>query len=124
MLSNDLQVHKDIQTLIKVLLDYLEDSPRFMRYTLGTKMIDMAAETMSLIRLANSNVNYRVNNLNLAYGKIEDVKSIARIFAEQKIHGRRVWDAKKCANTAFLLDRISAQTVKWRNATQSQGKSA
>ena len=59
MIASNLQVHKDALALMKLIIHYLNTSPRTLRYSLGGIIIKSMASCISEIRLANSNEGAR-----------------------------------------------------------------
>lgn len=83
MIASNLQVHKDALALMKLIIHYLNTSPRTLRYSLGGIIIKSMARCISEIRIANSNEGARrIEHINLAFGELEDARTFCRVFTE------------------------------------------
>lgn len=144
MIASNLQVHKDALALMKLIIHYINTSPRTLRYSLGGIIIKSMASCISEIRLANSNEGVRrIEHINLAFGELEDARTFCRVFTEELVPNTtyerqkerheseptrypepkknvRAWDASKSANTTCLFDKIGKQLNGWKKAEQSR----
>ena len=83
MIASNLQVHKDALALMKLIIHYLNTSPRTLRYSLGGIIIKSMASCISEIRIANSNEGARrIEHINLAFGELEDARTFCRVFTK------------------------------------------
>ncbi len=53
-LSEELPLYKDSLDLLNKLLRFTKDFPRFFRYSMGNRMVDLNLDMLSLIYRANS----------------------------------------------------------------------
>lgn len=60
MIASNLQVHKDALALMKLIIHYLNTSPRTLRYSLGGIIIKSMASCISEIRLSSRTPSYCV----------------------------------------------------------------
>lgn len=117
MIASNLQVHKDALALMKLIIHYLNTSPRTLRYSLGGIIIKSMASCISEIRLANSNEGARrIEHINLAFGELEDARTPTRYPEPKK--NVWAWDASQSANTTCLFDKIGKQLNGWKKAEQ------
>lgn len=142
MIASNLQVHKDALALMKLIIHYLNTSPRTLRYSLGGIIVKSMASCISEIRLANSNEGVRrIEHINLAFGELEDARTFCRVFTEELVPNTtyerqkerheseptrypepkknvRAWDASQSANATCLFDKIGKQLNGWKKAEQ------
>ncbi|MDN5554785.1 four helix bundle protein [Prevotella sp.] len=55
--SNNLPIYKDTFTMLGMVINRVKDYPRFYRYTIGEKMVNINLDMLSLIYRANSSYN-------------------------------------------------------------------
>lgn len=117
-LSEDLPLYHDTYRLLNDLLRMVENSfPRFYRYTVGNRMVDLNLDMLSLIYRANSSY-VKVEALTEFLDRYRMLQMLFRVCVEQKVITPRAY-----ASFALLLDRIGKQATSWkRHNEQSRAK--
>lgn len=62
-LSEELPVYKASYDLLERLVDLAKDLPKFFRYSIGTRMVDLCLDILALIYQANMNKEQRTEAL-------------------------------------------------------------
>lgn len=107
-LSEELPLYKDCLALLNRVIPLTKDFPRFFRYGIGSRMVDLNLEMISLIYEANSSyekVKVLVNFMN----KYRMLVILFRVCVEQKVISERQY-----AGYAILIDKICRQGTSWK----------
>lgn len=119
MLSENLQIYRDLFELSKALLTYQVNVPRMVRYGEYGKAVALACEAMDMVYVANNNQCERewatVRILQTTGG----IRSRVRLFLEMGYLGK-----KQGTYLALLIDKIQKQAIGWRNKTIRQSREA
>lgn len=108
-LSEDLPLYRDTYRLLNELLRLVQNTfPRFARYSLGNRMVDLNLDMLSLIYRANgSRVKHEA--LSEFLDRYRMLQMMFRLCVEQKVISPRAY-----ASFALLLDKIGRQATSWR----------
>jgi hypothetical protein len=107
-LSEELPLYKDCLDLLNKLLRLTKDFPRFFRYSMGNRMVDLNLDMLSLIYRANSSYE-KVAVLVVFMDKYRMLQMLFRVCVEQ-----RVIDERQYAGFALVLDKIGRQGTSWK----------
>lgn len=107
-LSEELPIYRDTYRLQCELLTLVQNSfPRFFRYTVGNRMVDINLDMLSLIYRINSSFDKRPLLTELL-DKYRLMQMLFRLCVEQKVISPRAY-----APFAVLLDNIGRQATGW-----------
>lgn len=107
-LSEELPLYKDTLNLLNLTLEKTKSYPKYYRYTLGEKMININLDMLSLIYEANSNYD-KIPILTEFLNKYRMITMLFRVCVEQHVINERQY-----ANVAFLLQKIGKQATSWK----------
>lgn len=82
-LSEDLPLYRDTYRLLNNLLVLTQDFPRFFRYSMGSRMVDLTLDMLSLIYKANSSYE-KVGVLAEFLDRYRMLQMLFRVCVEQK----------------------------------------
>ncbi len=108
----ELQVFKDVYTLVQKVFSYTQDFPREYKYTLGQDMKRDAIQLVRSIYRANK-AKDKVVYLETFLDDFELLKFEIRLCVDMKILA-----IKKQAELSDLMDSIGKQITGWRNANR------
>lgn len=112
-LSEDLPLYRDTYRLLNDLLRIVENSfPRFYRYTVGNRMVDLNLDMLSLIYRTNSN-REKAEPLAEFLDRYRMLQMLFRLCVEQKVITPRAY-----APFALLLDGIGRQATSWKQHSE------
>ena len=115
MISEQLDIYKAAYDLLERLTLLARDLPKFYRYTVGTRMIDLTLEVLSLIYRANMSTDQRkacLEELLICYRKLQ---MLLRVCYHQK-----ALSTGRYAELIKLLDSIGRQATGWKNKKQKK----
>lgn len=108
-LSEDLPLYRDTYRLLNDLLRLVQNTfPRFFRYTVGNRMVDLNLDMLSLIYRANSSYE-KTGPLSEFLDRYRMLQMLFRVCVEQK-----VITPKAYASFALLLDKVGKQATSWK----------
>lgn len=107
-LSEDLPLYRDTYRLLNDLLLLSQEFPRFFRYSMGSRMVDLTLDMLSLIYKANGSYE-KVGILTEFLDRYRMLQMLFRVCVEQKIITER-----KYASYGLLLDKIGKQATNWK----------
>lgn len=108
-LSEELPVYKASYDLLERLVDLAKDLPKFFRYSIGTRMVDLCLDILALIYQANMNKEQRTEALTALLISQRQLLMLLRVCYHQK-----ALSAGRYAELMKLLDSIGRQTTAWR----------
>lgn len=113
MLARDLPLYKDTYEFVKNLLKTYKHIDRLYRYTLGSKMCDLALSLFIYIERANRNIDkeLRVKYLEEYLSKLEVIKTYLRL-----AHDLEVISDKQFGNLSILTTTMGKQATGWKNS--------
>ena len=107
-LSEELPLYRDTYRLLNNLLILTQDFPRFFRYSMGSRMVDLTLDMLSLIYKANSSYE-KVGVLLEFLDRYRMLQMLFRVCVEQKVITER-----KYASFGLLLEKIGKQATSWK----------
>lgn len=107
-LSEDLPLYRDTYRLLNNLLALTQDFPRFFRYSMGSRMVDLTLDMLSLIYKANSSYE-KVGKLTEFLDRYQMLQMLFRVCVEQKVITER-----KYASFGLLMEKIGKQATSWK----------
>lgn len=119
-LVSNTRIYLDARKLLDEILDITPNFPRAYKYTIGSKMHDLATEIIQEIAAAymNRDRETRIQYLVNFQVKFETLKTLIRIAGERKwIKG-----IGRHALIVELLDAIGKQSTAWKNSLIEVGK--
>ena len=119
MLTENLQIYRDMFELAKLLLIYQPCIPKVVRYGEYGKAISLACEAMDYIYIANSEKVERLWALTRLLQDIGGVRSRVRLLGES-----RYLSPRQSVNLMHILDKVGRQATGWRNSSKSQSRGA
>ena len=94
--------------LPETVLILTQDFPRFFRYSMGSRMVDLTLDMLSLIYKANSSYE-KVGVLTEFLDRYRMLQMLFRVCVEQKVITER-----KYASFGLLLEKIGKQSTSWK----------
>lgn len=94
--------------MLNNLLVLTQEFPRFFRYSIGNRMVDLNLDMLSLIYRANSSYE-KVGILTDFLDRYRMVQMLFRVCVEQKVITER-----RYASFGLLLEKIGKQATSWK----------
>ena len=107
-LTEELPIYRATYRLLNLLIRAMQDFPRFYKYSLGTRMVDVCLDMSMLLYKANSSYE-KVELIKEFLSKFSILQMLLRVCAEQK-----VIDTKKVAVFALEMEKIGKQATGWK----------
>ncbi|WP_288151336.1 four helix bundle protein [Phocaeicola sartorii] len=107
-LTEELLIYRATYRLLNMLIRATQDFPRFYKYSLGTRMVDVCLDMSMLLYKANSSYE-KVELIKEFLSKFSILQMLLRVCAEQK-----VIDTKKVAVFALEMEKIGKQATGWK----------
>ena len=114
-LTKDLAIYKDNYTLCKVLLEYMKNVSKILRYGEYNVCLSKAFECLDLLRRINSDFNTRIPFLHQYILLLDDIYNRVSLFVEAKFIS-----IKKGTNIIYLVDSLQKQATGWLKHAKSQ----
>lgn len=114
-LTKDLAIYKDNYTLCKVLLEYMKNVSKILRYGEYNICLSKAFECLDLLRRINSDFNTRIPFLHQYILLLDDIYNRVSLFVEDKFIS-----IKKGTNIIYLVDSLQKQATGWLKHAKSQ----
>lgn len=114
-LTRDLAIYKDNYTLCKVLLEYMKNVSKILRYGEYNICLSKAFECLDLLRRINSDFNTRIPFLHQYILLLDDIYNRVSLFVEAKFI-----NIKKGTNMIYLVDSLQKQATGWLKHAKSQ----
>lgn len=115
MLTENLQIYRDLFELSKRLMVYSKDVSKVIRYGEYSTALSMTLQSMDFVYVANSDRSQRIAAIQNILQLIGGVRSRVRLFVESGYI-----NVKRATALQYYIDRIGKQATGWRNASQSQ----
>jgi len=112
-LSEDLPLYRDTYRLLNELLPLTQEFPRFYRYSLGSRMVELNLDMLSLIYRANGSAD-KSGPLGEFLDRYRMLLMLFRVCVEQRVIAER-----RYARFGLLMERIGRQATGWK---QHSGK--
>ena len=107
-LSEELPLYRDTLKLLNLTWEKTKSYPKYYRYTLGERMVNINLDMLSLIYKANSNYD-KIPILTEFLNKYRMITMLFRVCVEQHVINERQY-----ANVALLLQKIGKQATSWK----------
>lgn len=114
-LTKDLAIYKDNYTLCKVLLEYMKNVSKILRYGEYNICLSKAFECLDLLRRINSDFSTRIPFLHQYILLLDDIYNRVSLFVEAKFI-----NIKKGTNIIYLVDSLQKQATGWLKHAKSQ----
>lgn len=114
-LTKDLAIYKDNYTLCKILLEYMKNVSKILRYGEYNICLSKAFECLDLLRRINSDFNTRIPFLHQYILLLDDIYNRVSLFVEAKFI-----NIKKGTNIIYLVDSLQKQATGWLKHAKSQ----
>lgn len=111
-LSEELPLYRDTYRLLNNLIVLTQDFPRFFRYSIGSRMVDLTLDMLSLIYRANGSYE-KVGVLAEILDRYRMLQMLFRVCVEQKVITER-----KYAPFGLLLEQIGRQATGWKQYSE------
>lgn len=111
MLSEDLQIYKDTYQLCKELLKHSRNVSKLIRFGEYQVAMSKAFSAMDMIRIINSDMNHRCENLDRFLMVLGEVRSRITLFADLQL-----LQVKAATNLIYLIDKVSREGTGWRKS--------
>ena len=108
-LSEELPIYKASYDLLEQLVDLAKDLPKFFRYSVGTRMVDLCLDMLAQIYRANMKQESRVEALTDLLVSHRQLLMLLRVCYHQK-----ALSTGRYANIMKLTDSIGRQATAWR----------
>mgnify|MGYP002727311753 FL=1 len=112
MLSEDLEIYKDTYRLCKELMKHSKNVSKLVRFGEYQVAMSKAFLAMDMIRVINSDINHRYDNLNRYLMLLGEVRSRITLFADLQL-----LQVKAATNLIYLIDKASREGTGWRKAS-------
>lgn len=104
-LSEDLPLYRDTLRLLNLLIPLSQGFPKFFRYSMGNRMVELNLDMLSLIYKANSSYE-KVELIREFLAKFGMLQMLLRVCAEQQ-----VINTKKVSTFALEMEKIGKQAT-------------
>ena len=113
-LVSNTQIYLDCRKLLDAILDITPSFPRSYKFSIGSRLHDLAINLMSEISAAyiNRDRAVRIQHLVNFQSKFEVLKTLLRIAGERKW----ILGISRHAEIIELLDAIGKQSTAWKNS--------
>ena len=108
-LSEDLPVYKASYDLLEQLVDLSKNLPKFFRYSIGTRMVELCLDILAQIYRANMKQESRAEALTDLLISHRQLLLLLRVCYHQK-----ALSTGRYAEILKLVDSIGRQTTAWR----------
>lgn len=110
--AEDLPIFKAAYDLLERLIELSKELPKFFRYSLGSRMVDLSLDLLGLIYRANMSVADRQQTLTNLLIDYRQLQMLLRVCYRQK-----ALSSGRYAEMINLLDTIGRQATGWKNKT-------
>ena len=107
-LSEDLPLYRDSLRLLNQLIPLTQGFPRFFRYGLGSRMVELNLDMLSLIYKANSSYE-KVAAITEFLDKYRMLQMLFRVCVEQRVITERQY-----AGFVLTMEKIGKQGTGWK----------
>lgn len=111
-LSEHLPIYRDTYRLLNMLLPLTQGFPRFYRYSVGIRMVDLNLDMLSLVFRANGAYD-KTLPLTEFLDRYQTLLVLFRLCVEQHVITER-----KYAEYALLMERIGKQATSWKQYSE------
>lgn len=111
-LVSNAPLYLDVRKLLNEILDVTPDFPRQYKYSIGSKMHELAVDLLQHVAAAYMDKPNRAQHLTTFKAKFETLKTLTRIAGER----RWIKGLGRHAQIVELLDVIGKQSTAWKNS--------
>ena len=115
--SEELPLYRDTFIMLGMVIEKVKDYPRFYRYTIGEKMVNIILDMLSLIYRANSSYN-KLPIITHVDDRYRMLVMLFRLSVEQ-----RVIPQNNYAKYAAQIEKIGRQITGWKQYYEKMGAS-
>lgn len=115
MRSEQLDIYKSAYDLLERLTDLAKDLPKFFRYSIGTRMVDLNLDMLGQIYRANMSRDDRQKALTDLLIDYRQLLMLLRVCYHQK-----ALSTGRYAELIKILDAIGRQTTAWKHACEEK----
>ena len=108
-LSEELPIYKSAYDLLEKMIELAKELPKFYRYTLGTRIVDLNLDMLGQIYRANMDKAVRKQALTELLISYRQVQMLLRVCYRQK-----AFSTGRYAMYIQLLDSIGKQATAWK----------
>ena len=108
-LSEELPIYKTAYDLLEQLVDLATDVPKFLRYSMGTRMVDLCLDMLAQVYRANLSRDLRTEALADLLISHRQLLMLLRVCYRQK-----ALSTGRYALLVKLMDSIGRQATAWR----------
>ena len=113
MRSEQLDIYKAAYDLLERLTDLAKDLPKFFRYSIGTRMVDLNLDILGLVYRANMSMENRQKTLTDLLIAYRQLQMLLRVCYHQK-----ALSTGRYAELIKLLDSIGRQATAWKQSSE------
>ncbi len=113
MRSEQLDIYKAAYDLLERLTDLAKDLPKFFRYSIGTRMVDLNLDILGLVYRANMSKENRQQTLTDLLIAYRQLQMLLRVCYHQK-----ALSTGRYADLIKLLDSIGRQATAWKHNSE------
>ena len=115
--AEDLPIFKAAYDLLERLMELSKELPKFFRYSVGTRMVDLCLDLLGHIYRANMSMEGRAQVLTDLLIDYRQLQMLLRVCYRQK-----AFSSGRYAEMISLLDTIGRQATGWRNKTLNENE--
>lgn len=113
MRSEQLDIYKAAYDLLERLTDLAKDLPKFFRYSIGTRMVDLNLEMLGHVYRANMSREERPKVLTSLLIDYRQLQMLLRVCYHQK-----ALSTGRYTELIKLLDSVGRQATAWKNVSE------
>lgn len=111
MRSEELEIYKAAYDLLEQLTDLAKDLPKFFRYSIGTRMVDLNLDILGLVYRANMAMYNRAETITDMLICYRQLQMLLRVCYHQK-----ALSTGRYAALIKILDSVGRQATAWKNS--------
>ena len=115
MNSEELPIFKASYDLLEKMMDLSKELPKFFRYTIGTRLVDLCLDMLGQIYRANMSMENRRKELEELIVCYRQLQMLLRVCYRQK-----AFSSGRYAVYIQLLDSIGRQATAWKNKMDNE----
>lgn len=112
-LSEELPIFKACYDLLERLTDLAKDLPKFFRYSIGTRMVDLCLDMLGQVYRANMSQSRRAETVSDLLISYRQLLMLLRVCYHQK-----ALSTGRYAELVKLLDTIGRQATGWKKKSE------
>lgn len=115
--SEELPIYKAAYDLLEKLVDLSKELPKFFRYSMGTRMVDLCLDLLGQIYRANMSTDRRTEAIADLLIDYRQLLMLLRVCYHQKS-----LSTGRYAELMNMLDTIGRQATGWKNSQKKNDK--